>query len=268
MSHFEATWLQVFITSILSGGQRTNPVTPNQRTLVFHSMTTISLPTTAFYDAWSMTYDTDRNVLQMVDDALIIELLPTLIPNAPITLLDLGCGTGRNTQKLCAALPPGSTLIAVDASPAMLEGAKKRVGKSDVVDIQWVNTPMEELGDIKVDAVVCTLVLEHVPLGTFFGIVGGILKTGGWLYVSDMHPDMGREAQANFVGSDGIRRIGTSTQYTIEDTISAAEKAGLALRGDAIARGVDDEEHAARFGSRAAGWIGKMMLVGMIFDGR
>ena len=43
-----------------------------------------------------------------------------LLPDRPVTGLDIGCGTGRYTRLLRALLPDGSLLAASDVSAAML----------------------------------------------------------------------------------------------------------------------------------------------------
>ncbi|KAF8643248.1 hypothetical protein AX16_009136 [Volvariella volvacea WC 439] len=246
--------------------------------------------TLELYESWSDTYDTDGNVLQQLDDELFTELLPTFFPSSStsdqsphsttdsfpqpqtLTVLDLGCGTGRNTQKLVRSLPTGSTLVALDPSPSMLERAKAKVSlipdvQSGRVEVQWVVGDVGNLpDDLKVDAVVSTLVLEHVPLEIYFKGLAGVLRRGGWAYVSDMHPEMG-VSRAGYLGQDGVKRLGTSWQHSTEDTIEAARIEGLVLHGErAFERGVEDEERARALGRRAEKWIGKKMLSAFVFD--
>lgn len=51
------------------------------------------------------------------------------------TVVDAGCGSGRVTEQLLARLPRGR-VIAVDASPAMLDAARRRVGSERVTFVQ------------------------------------------------------------------------------------------------------------------------------------
>jgi malonyl-CoA O-methyltransferase len=44
---------------------------------------------------------------------------------APVSVLELGCGTGLLTRRLDAALPTGSRILATDLSPAMIAAAAK-----------------------------------------------------------------------------------------------------------------------------------------------
>ncbi|KAA8618545.1 S-adenosyl-L-methionine-dependent methyltransferase [Pyrenophora tritici-repentis] len=66
--------------------------------------------TQAAYNEWASIYDTDGNILQAIDDLELSSLLPGLLSSVSssggegagheINILDLGCGTGRNTAKL------------------------------------------------------------------------------------------------------------------------------------------------------------------------
>lgn len=74
-------------------------LTRNSKTLV---------STVECYDAWSNTYDSDGNVLQLLDDKAFQDiaepLLNSIHQNSPIQICcELGCGTGRNTIKVLHA---------------------------------------------------------------------------------------------------------------------------------------------------------------------
>ncbi|OCL12299.1 hypothetical protein AOQ84DRAFT_373209, partial [Glonium stellatum] len=98
------------------------------------------LPTLATYNAWAPIYDTDGNILQAIDDLELTTLLPDFLsritspdphdPATPLRILDLGCGTGRNTAKLLThAWPPGLDVrvTGVDFSAGMLEVARRKL---------------------------------------------------------------------------------------------------------------------------------------------
>jgi len=66
------------------------------------------IPTVECYNAWSNTYDSDGNVLQLLDDIAFEEiaqpLLKSLHQNSTKQICcELGCGTGRNTIKVLQA---------------------------------------------------------------------------------------------------------------------------------------------------------------------
>lgn len=238
---------------------------------------TITIPTTAFYDAWAATYDTDGNVLQRLDSAAFEYITPLLfsVLHKPIRLLDLGCGTGRNTSKLRGMLPSGSTLYAVDGSEGMLAQARASMPAEPTsrVEVKWGSLDFTRqqadldafIGSAPVDAVISTLVLEHVMLDPFFAVIARSLKVGGWAWVTGMHPDMG-QSRAGFRRDDGVKVHGISYMHGSEETIVAAKEAGLKLVGNVEERGVDDEFAVEELGERAKKWVGKRLHVGMLFE--
>jgi hypothetical protein len=66
------------------------------------------ISTVECYDAWSNTYDSDGNVLQLLDNVEFEEICQPLLNSTnrdgttPICC-ELGCGTGRNTIKILQA---------------------------------------------------------------------------------------------------------------------------------------------------------------------
>jgi trans-aconitate 2-methyltransferase len=73
-------------------------------------------------------------------------------------LLDVGCGTGRVTERLLELVPDGRVL-AIDASEEMVELARRRLGERATV---WCEDAREvELGE-PVDAVFSTAALHWV----------------------------------------------------------------------------------------------------------
>ena len=61
--------------------------------------------------------------LRTTDEAPV-RTICQLLPDRPVTGLDVGCGTGRYTRLLRALLPEGSRLAASDVSAAMLAQLK------------------------------------------------------------------------------------------------------------------------------------------------
>src|SRR5579864_4429957 len=57
--------------------------------------------------------------LRTTDEAPV-RAIGQLLPDRPVTGLDIGCGTGRYTRLLRRLLPEGSRLVASDVSAAML----------------------------------------------------------------------------------------------------------------------------------------------------
>src|SRR6266516_6567217 len=70
--------------------------------------------------------------LRTTDEAPVRKIRQ-LLPDCPVTGLDVGCGTGRYTRLLRALLPGGSRLAASDVSAAMLAQLPLRAASLDVV---------------------------------------------------------------------------------------------------------------------------------------
>src|SRR5260370_6522875 len=61
--------------------------------------------------------------LRTTDEAPV-RRIRQLLPDRPVTGLDIGCGTGRYSRLLVRLLPDGSRLVASDVSAAMLAELK------------------------------------------------------------------------------------------------------------------------------------------------
>lgn len=96
------------------------------------------------------------------------------------TVLDAGCGSGRVTKVLEERLPRGK-VIAVDASPSMVEKARDALGpNAEVFVSDLVNLDLHEV----VDAVFSNAVFHWIPdHETLFRRLFAALRPGGQLVV-------------------------------------------------------------------------------------
>ena len=102
------------------------------------------------------------------------------------TIGDLGCGTGRASE---AIAPFVARVIAVDASAAMLQAAKKRLRPFDNVDLRRGDLEALPMDDALLDAATLMLVLHHVTEpARALAEVARVLKPGGRLILVDMLP--------------------------------------------------------------------------------
>ena len=73
---------------------------------------------------------------------------------------DLGCGTGETSATLA---PFVERVIAVDASAAMLQAARKRLHGFDNVELRRGDLEALPIDDARLDAATLMLVLHYVP---------------------------------------------------------------------------------------------------------
>lgn len=231
------------------------------------------LQTAHAYDLWAQVYDTDGNFLQALDSIEMKALLPKALalveesrPPRPWKLVDLGCGTGRNTAALLEV--PHSAIIGLDVSPGMLQVAQQRLSPPvapNTLDfavfdlIQHSTPPNAALG---ADLIVSTLVIEHVPADIFFRQVATILKPGGILLLTNMHSDMGAISQAGFVDpTTGDKIRPTSYAHTLGEIMAEAEKYGLELVDQIEERSVN-RDMVSELGVRSEKWVGVKVWFG------
>ena len=118
--------------------------------------------------------------------------LPALLdPDA--TVGDLGCGTGRWSERLA---PFAARVIAVDGSAAMLRAAQARLGRFDNVEVRQGELERLPIGDGELDVAAIVLALHHVaePRAALQE-AARTLKEGGRLVVVDMQPHQREEYQ-------------------------------------------------------------------------
>src|SRR5271154_1852621 len=101
------------------------------------------------------TYDRSSEP-QQAWAADVLARLEGIAPEA--TVLDVGCGTGRVTEKLLGLVPRGRVL-AMDASAEMVALARRRLGDRAQV---WCQDALELELDEPVDAIVSTAALHWV----------------------------------------------------------------------------------------------------------
>ncbi|KAF7295798.1 Methyltransf-25 domain-containing protein [Mycena chlorophos] len=249
-----------------------------------HPETPTTLPVVEAYTRWAKTYDADENFLQRVDNELVAEVLPQLLSTSTKTVVDLGCGTGRNTAKLLG-IPGVDQVLGLDVTEGMLDVARTRPELVEGMrQVRLVLGVWDVMGSAPLpfgneqpnaDALISTLVLEHLPcLDTFFLRVRQLLRpgAGAWVLLTNMHPVLGRKGGANFIDetNGGTRTWTAKYVWGTEDVLAAAARAGFAAMqgvGDdghgVWVRTVRDEEHASRLGAGSVKWIGKEVLFGV-----
>ncbi|MGH9873439.1 MAG: class I SAM-dependent methyltransferase [Pyrinomonadaceae bacterium] len=135
------------------------------------------------YNDWAETYDTVENRTR--------DLAAEALRRADLNLdgrriVEVGCGTGRNTEWLAER---AAELIGLDFSEAMLARARARVNNPRVRFVQHDVRANWPLADASADVIVAMLVLEHVEhLETVFSEAFRVLIGGGQFLLCELHP--------------------------------------------------------------------------------
>ena len=109
-------------------------------------------------------------------------VLRELLPAAPESVLDLGCGDGRLSGLVLEERPDVASIVAVDRSPLMLQRARERFADDARVDIRpWdLDDDLTPLGSF--DLIVSGFAIHHVENDrkqALFGEVARQLPPGG-----------------------------------------------------------------------------------------
>ncbi|MEN8188048.1 MAG: class I SAM-dependent methyltransferase [Bacteroidota bacterium] len=176
------------------------------------------------YNLWSDIYDTNENKTRDLDKIVTIEVLSKYKFD---TVIELGCGTGKNTEFLASN---AKEIIALDFSEKMLEKAKQKV-RNNIV--KFIKTDLKEDWYVEndyFDLVTCSLTLEHIKdLGDILNQVYLKLKSGGKFFISELHPfKQYTGSKAKYESEGGINELEVYTHH-ISDYLESAKRAGFNL---------------------------------------
>jgi SAM-dependent methyltransferase len=126
--------------------------------------------------------------LRTTDEAPV-RRIGQLLPDRPVTGLDIGCGTGRYSRLLHALLPEGSRLAGSDVSAAMLAQltAASHGHARGVVPLLAAAEELP-LRTASLDLVTAFNCVHHFDLGRFLTAVARVLQPGGRLFVYTRTP--------------------------------------------------------------------------------
>jgi ubiquinone/menaquinone biosynthesis C-methylase UbiE len=134
------------------------------------------------YNAWSETYDTVENKTRDMEARALRESVAGENP----LILEIGCGTGKNTEFLKTI---AVKLIAVDFSEEMLAIARTKIAGENIEFRQLDLRETWDFPDDSFDLVTCSLALEHIENIDFvFAEASRVLRRGGRFYFGELHP--------------------------------------------------------------------------------
>jgi tRNA (cmo5U34)-methyltransferase len=180
--------------------------------------------TVSCYDKHAQAYDLYQSkvvpgYLEMID--LVAEAARRYLPPEPL-IIDLGCGTGNATIAILERIQ--ASVLLIDGSARMVCAAEEKISRSfpdailgtrvaDLCRDDWD----EGLGDEKFDAIVSTLVLEHLPFDRYKAAIKKclrLLKPGGWLLAAEGYAEEGSDMQEWFFQEIEDRRRAIDPQIS------------------------------------------------------
>ena len=174
------------------------------------------------YSEWAPGYDSPNNPVLLAEEPVVRELLDARPAGAA---LDAACGTGRHASYLASL---GHSVTGIDATPEMLEEARKKVpaARFEPGDLTALPLPSQS-----VDLAVCALALTHcAELGPPVGELARVLRSGGRAVISDVHPFAAMlGSHARYPRSQGEFGFVRNHVHLFSDYLNAFREAGLAV---------------------------------------
>jgi malonyl-CoA O-methyltransferase len=176
------------------------------------------------YNEWSEIYDTNTNLTRDLDQKVTRDILADQHFNS---ILELGCGTGKNTAFLVEI---GTSVHALDFSQGMIEKAKEKL-QAQNVRFEMANlTRPWPCENEAYDLIVCNLVLEHIEnLTHTFSEAARTLQPKGRFFINELHPfKQYKGTKARFERATEIIEVDVFVHH-ISDFTNAAATSGLKL---------------------------------------
>jgi ubiquinone/menaquinone biosynthesis C-methylase UbiE len=178
------------------------------------------------YNSWASQYDTNDNKTRDLEAKALRDILSTISFN---TVLEIGCGAGKNTEWL---LQKAQRITAVDLSEEMLSKAKEKIQSDNIEFIQFDINNDWNFTERTFDLIGFSLVLEHIEnLDHIFKEVYKKLNDEGFVYIGELHPfKQYTGTKARFETKEGLQIVQCYNHH-ISDFIQSAKKYGLKLIG-------------------------------------
>jgi ubiquinone/menaquinone biosynthesis C-methylase UbiE len=174
------------------------------------------------YNQWSEIYDSNENLTRDLDQQLTRS---AFAGQQFDSILELGCGTGKNTQFLVQI---GRKVHALDFSEGMIEKAKAKIAAANITFSVTDLTKAWPCENTAYDLISCNLVLEHIEdLSHIFSEAVRVLRPGGKFFINELHPfKQYRGTKARFENGAEIIEVDAFVHH-ISDFTSAALSQGM-----------------------------------------
>lgn len=179
----------------------------------------------AAYNSWAEQYDTNENKTRDLEGIALRTVLSNMYFD---NCLEIGCGTGKNTEWLIGRT---NKILAVDLSDQMLARAKDKIQSDKVEFIQAdINGKWSFAYNRQFDLTTFSLVLEHIEhLDNIFEELSKVVKPNGYVYIGELHPfKQYTGSKARFETEEGLQIV-TCYNHHISDFTNSAKKYGFEL---------------------------------------
>jgi len=176
------------------------------------------------YNNWASQYDLNENKTRDLEAKALRKTLNNISFR---NFLEIGCGTGKNTEWFSQK---AERVTAVDFSFEMLAKAKSKI-ISDKVEFKQADITKEwTFTEQHYDIISFSLVLEHIEdLEHIFKESSALLNAGGFVYIGELHPyKQYAGTKARFETEQGLHVL-ECFNHNISDFINAAKKFQLVL---------------------------------------
>ena len=134
------------------------------------------------YNVWANNYDSVENKTRDLE----AKALRKMVSGENLNILEIGCGTGKNTEFLQTK---AKYLIGADFSAEMLARAKAKITAENVEFRQLDVCETWDFAANSFDLITCSLALEHIENIDFvFNEARKVLCENGRFYIGELHP--------------------------------------------------------------------------------
>lgn len=177
------------------------------------------------YNTWAATYDTVLNKTRDLEAHAIQTVLHDI---AAAEILELGCGTGKNTAWLASK---ALHVMAVDFSLEMMAKAQAKLPLPTITYKQGDITQAWHFVEQPADLVTCSLILEHIQdLDFVFAQAYQALQPNGLLYIGELHPfKQYQGSKARFDTDTGLFELECHVHHISDYTESARQHGFICL---------------------------------------
>jgi len=176
------------------------------------------------YNSWAAQYDTNDNKTR---DLEALALKKLLSGKTYTHCLEVGCGTGKNTEWLLTIC---DQITAIDFSEGMLDIAKNKIQSDKVNFIEADITKDWTFAKVNYELVTFSLMLEHIEdLHAVFQKLAKVTASGSQVYIGELHPfKQYAGSKARFETENGTEVL-TCFNHHVTDFIQAANASGFHL---------------------------------------